>query len=53
LEELQEIIHIGPVRAQEIIRLRPFHSVDELIKVSGIGLVRLEDIKKEGKACVD
>jgi competence protein ComEC len=53
LEKLQEIIHIGPVRAQEIIKLRPFKTVDELTKVSGIGPVRLEDIKKQGKACIN
>ena len=53
IEKLQEIIHIGPVRAQEIIKLRPFKSVDELAKVSGIGSVRLADIKNEGKACIN
>jgi competence protein ComEC len=53
VEQLQEIIHIGPVRAQQIIKLRPFKSVDELTKVSGIGPVRLEDIKKEGKVSID
>ncbi len=52
IEQLQEIIHIGPVRAQQIINLRPFKSVDELTKVSGIGLARLEDIKKQGRACM-
>jgi len=53
VKQLQEIVHIGPVRAKEIIRLRPFDSVDDLVRVSGIGSVRLEDIKKEGKACVN
>ena len=55
LGELQEIIHIGPVRAQEIIDLRkmqPFRSVDDLIRVDGIGPARLADIKAQGKACV-
>ena len=53
VDELQTIIHIGPRRAQEIIRLRPFKSIDDLIRVSGIGPARLADIKKEGKADVD
>ncbi|MFW0861684.1 MAG: helix-hairpin-helix domain-containing protein [Dethiobacter sp.] len=35
VEQLQEIIHIGPVRAKEIIRLRPFDSIDDLVRVSG------------------
>ncbi|RQD73760.1 MAG: MBL fold metallo-hydrolase, partial [Candidatus Syntrophonatronum acetioxidans] len=53
LEELQEIIHIGPGRAQEIIDLRPFNSLEELTRVSGIGPARLEDIKAEGIAYVE
>jgi beta-lactamase superfamily II metal-dependent hydrolase len=55
LVELQEIIHIGPVRAQEIIDLRrsqPFRSVEDLIRVDGIGPARLADIKAQGRACV-
>jgi competence protein ComEC len=53
--ELQEIIHIGPARAQEIIDLRRvqrFRSVNDLIRVNGIGPARLQDIIAEGKACV-
>ena len=47
LEELQYIIHIGPERAWQIMRLRPFESVDDLIKVDGIGPARLEAIKRQ------
>ncbi len=47
LEELQFIVHIGPERAGQIIRLRPFLSVDDLIRVDGIGPARLVDIKKQ------
>ncbi len=53
LEELQEIVHIGPARAVEIIKLRPFSSVDGLSRVSGIGPGWLQDIKVEGKAYVE
>jgi len=53
LEELQEIVHIGPARAEEIIRLRPFSSVDGLTRVTGIGPARLQDIKDEGRAYVE
>ena len=55
LIELQGIIHIGPVRAQEIIdlrRIQPFRSVNDLVRVTGIGVARLADIIAEGKACV-
>lgn len=46
---LQRIIHIGPARAVEVVRLRPFRSFDA---VSGIGNARLADIRAQGVACV-
>lgn len=52
LQELQEIIHIGPARAEELINLRPFNSVDDLKRIKGIGPARLDDIKAQGRACV-
>jgi beta-lactamase superfamily II metal-dependent hydrolase len=51
-ERLQEIIHVGPDFAQQILELRPFNSVDELTRVRGIGEGRLNDIRKQGLACV-
>ena len=51
-EELQLIVHIGPERAQQIIELRPFSSLDDLLRVDGIGPSRLQDIKEQGLACV-
>jgi competence protein ComEC len=51
-EELQLIIHIGPARAQEIIEKRPFGSVDDLTRITGIAAARLADIKAQGIACV-
>ncbi|MBP3040726.1 MBL fold metallo-hydrolase [Bacillaceae bacterium Marseille-Q3522] len=53
LEELQEIVHIGEARAAELISLRPFHSLNELKKISGIGERNILDIKEQGTACVD
>lgn len=53
VDELQLIVHIGPERAQEIIRLRPFISLDDLTLVTGIGLGRLADIKAQGVAYVE
>lgn len=50
--ELENIIHIGPARAQSIIDARPFKTVDDLTKVNGIAKGRLADIKAEGIACV-
>jgi competence protein ComEC len=51
-EDLQQIIHIGPDRASQIISMRPFSTVDQRINVSGIGPARLDDIKAQGLACV-
>ncbi len=52
-EELDKIIWVGPATADKIIAARTFNSVDDLIKVSGIGEIRLADIKKQGLACVE
>jgi DNA uptake protein ComE-like DNA-binding protein len=49
---MQLIIHIGPDRAQQILNLRPFSSVDSMERISGIGPARLADIKTQGVACV-
>lgn len=49
-EELQEIKWVGPVIAQRIIDARPFYSLDDLIKVNGIGEKKLKDIKEQGLA---
>ena len=46
------IIHIGPVRAAEMLLLRPFSSLDDLVRIKGISAVRLADIKAEGLACI-
>src|SRR5699024_3951488 len=51
--ELTDIKHVSEVSAQDIINMRPFDSVDDLIQVNGIGDKTLEDIKAENKACVE
>ena len=53
LEELEEIIGVGPALAQRIIEARPFNSLDDLIKVKGIGEITLQKIKDQGLAWVD
>jgi beta-lactamase superfamily II metal-dependent hydrolase len=52
IDELQGIIHIGPVRAEELVQLRPFTSIDNMTRINGIAAGRLADIKDEGLACV-
>lgn len=51
-EELLKIVQIGAKRAGEILRLRPFSSLDDLLKVPGIGPATLEAIKAQGIAFV-
>src|SRR3989344_9364731 len=51
LEELDGLSGIGPAKAQEIVNSRPFSSIDDLIKVKGIGEVTLSNIKAQGLAC--
>lgn len=51
VEQVQEIIHIGPERAQDLVNLRPFNSVDDLSRIDGIGPARISDINDQGLAC--
>ena len=51
-DQLMRIQHIGPARSEDLIRLRPFSSVDDLVRISGIASARLADIKAQGLACV-
>ena len=44
-KELQYIKGIGPVLAERIIAGRPYRTVDDLLKVKGIGQKKLEDIR--------
>lgn len=51
-KELTKIVYIGEVRAEQLIELRPFESIDNLIKIKGIGEITLEKIKAQDLACV-
>jgi competence ComEA-like helix-hairpin-helix protein len=51
-EELDKIINVGPATALKIIANRTYSSVDDLIRVKGIGNVTLEQIKRQELACV-
>lgn len=51
-ERLTEITGIGPVLSQRIAEKRPFSSIDDLMKVKGIGEITLQKIKEEGLAYI-
>jgi len=52
LSELEELTGVGPTIGQRIIDARPFSSVDDLLKVKGIGEKTLQKIKEQGLAYV-
>lgn len=52
LEQLDLITGIGPKYAQAIIDGRPYSSVDDLLRVKGIGEKTLQKIKEQGLACI-
>ncbi len=43
--QLQDLPRIGPAMAERIIEARPFHSVDDLLRVRGIGPKTLEQLR--------
>lgn len=50
LEQLDNLVGIGPTLGQRIIDNRPYTSIDDLLKVQGIGPKNLEKIKQQGFA---
>ena len=53
LTQLDQITGIGPALAQRIVDARPFSSLNDLIKVKGIGEKTLQKIKDQGVAYVE
>ena len=53
LSQLDGLTGIGPKYAQAIIDSRPYASVDDLLRVKGIGPATLQKIKNQGWACVN
>lgn len=53
--QLERIVHIGGDRSRQIMELRlvkPFGSLDGLQRVSGIGPGYVQDMRRQGLACV-
>lgn len=53
LEQLTNIIHIDMERAQQIINIRPFDSVEWMVAINGIWPARLADILEEWVATIE
>ncbi len=53
LQQLDALTGIGPTYAQRIVDGRPYSSVDDLLRVKGIGPATLQKIKDQGLACVN
>jgi hypothetical protein len=53
LAQLDNLVGIGPALGQGIIDNRPYNSIDDLLKVKGIGPKNLAKIKQQGLACVN
>ncbi|MFM9270969.1 helix-hairpin-helix domain-containing protein [Halomonas elongata] len=51
VSRLDELPHVGPARAEDVIEARPYENVGGLTQVSGIGPSRVEDIKASGMVC--
>ncbi len=51
-DDLDKLAGIGSVKAMAIIESRPFSSVEDMIKVKGIGNSTLTKIKEQELACV-
>ena len=46
-DELRNIKHINVERAHEIIDRRPWESIEDLINITGIGKVAMQDIRRQ------
>ncbi|OEH86211.1 hypothetical protein BHU72_11785 [Desulfuribacillus stibiiarsenatis] len=52
-EELMNIIHIDEKRVDDLIKNRPYATLDQLDRINGIAKQRVADIKAEGLACAN
>lgn len=54
-QALQRIKYVNPIRAKTILEVRmdrPFRTLDDLTLVKGINSYRVEEIRRQGVACV-
>jgi endonuclease/exonuclease/phosphatase family metal-dependent hydrolase len=51
VDQLSELPNVGPVRAGQIIEMRPWGRVEELTRVSGLGMASVKAIVESGLVC--
>lgn len=51
VEQLEELPNVGPVRAEQIIDMRPWSGAQELTRVSGLGATSVRNIDASGLVC--
>lgn len=47
-QEIEDLPMVGPQRAEELIRARPFRSWDDVAKVPGFNLGMIDDLRSGG-----
>jgi competence protein ComEC len=50
-DDLERIAEIGPQRASQMVALRPFDGLADIVRVDGIGEATMRQITEEGLAC--
>lgn len=48
---LDELPQVGPARAEDIVEGRPWQTSGHLIRISGLGAARVENIQSSGLLC--
>ncbi|MDI5891819.1 helix-hairpin-helix domain-containing protein [Halomonas rhizosphaerae] len=51
ISQLDELPHIGPARAEDIVEGRPWASTDHLTRVNGLGTARVQEIQASELLC--
>jgi competence protein ComEC len=51
IQGLVDIIHIGEARAAEIVEGRPWGGINELTRIRGLGVGRIQEIREQGLVC--
>ncbi|TLF45432.1 endonuclease [Halomonas urmiana] len=51
ISQLDELPHIGPARAEDIVGERPWASADQLTRVNGLGTARVQEIQASDLLC--